>query len=289
MSVKIIGTLSIFNKTLLEDSIDEVVFALSLRDIENVHDYIFFAEEMGIKIRVMPDFQIQKIKYFPIKSSSVYIDQFLGIPTLAVSSTTTNEPGLFIKSIIDYVGAAVGMLILAPVFFIIAILIKMNSPGPIIFYQKRCGVNGRHFLLRKFRTMHEHAEDQRQQLENNNEMDGPVFKIKNDPRITLIGRFLRKTSLDELPQLENVLRGEMSLVGPRPPIPEEVVQYRLWQRRRLSMKPGITCIWQVSGRNETSFEEWMRMDLEYIDNWSLQLDLKLLLLTVREVFWGSGR
>ncbi len=137
--------------------------------------------------------------------------------------------------------------------------------------------------------MHEHAEEERGMLEEDNEMDGPVFKIKDDPRITMIGHILRKTSLDELPQLMNVLRGEMSLVGPRPPIPEEVEQYQLWQRRRLSMKPGITCIWQVSGRNKTSFEEWMNMDLEYIDNWSLGLDFKLLLLTVKEVLVGSGR
>jgi lipopolysaccharide/colanic/teichoic acid biosynthesis glycosyltransferase len=143
--------------------------------------------------------------------------------------------------------------------------------------------------MRKFRTMQEHAEEKRKMLEEDNEMDGPVFKMHDDPRITTVGHFLRKFSLDELPQLINVLRGEMSLVGPRPPIPEEVERYQLWQRRRLSMKPGITCIWQVSGRNEISFEEWMNMDLEYIDSWSLLLDLKLLFLTVKEVLVGGGR
>ena len=208
---------------------------------------------------------------------------------MAVSSTTANELGLFIKSLMDYVGAAVAMIVLSPVFLIITLLIKTTSPGPIFFYQERCGLNGRRFLVRKFRTMREHAEEEREKLEKDNEMDGPVFKIKNDPRITLIGSFLRKTSLDELPQFINVLRGEMSLVGPRPPIPDEVEQYQLWQRRRLSMKPGITCIWQVNGRNKTSFEEWMNMDLEYIDNWSLLLDFKLLLLTVKAVIVGSGR
>ena len=206
-----------------------------------------------------------------------------------VSSTSPNELGLYFKGIIDYVGAALGLIILAPVFLIITILIKLTSPGAIFFYQERCGLNGRHFLVRKFRTMHKHAEEERKLLEKDNEMDGPVFKIKNDPRISPIGHFLRKTSLDELPQLINVLRGEMSLVGPRPPIPAEVEQYQLWQRRRLSMKPGITCIWQVSGRNDISFEKWMNMDLEYIDNWSLLLDLKLLFLTIKEVTVGGGR
>lgn len=287
-SVKIIGTLDQFKKILLEQYVDEIVFALPLKNIGDIHNYIYFAEEMGIKIRVMPDFQIQKIKFYP-KRATVYIDHFLGLPTLAVSSAPPNELSLFIKSVIDYVGAAVGLILLSPLLLIIALLIKMTSPGPVFFYQERCGLNGRHFLVRKFRTMYEDAEGKRKQLEEDNEMDGPVFKIRDDPRITPVGRFLRKTSLDELPQLINVLRGEMSLVGPRPPIPEEVDQYQLWQRRRLSMKPGITCIWQVSGRNDISFENWMNMDLEYIDNWSLLLDFKLLLLTVKEVCTGHGR
>lgn len=287
-SVKIIGTLDIFNRILLEESVDEIIFALPLREIAEIHNYIYFAEEMGIKIRVMPDFQIQKIKFFP-KRATIKIEHFLDLPTLSVSSTPPNELGLFIKSALDYVGSALGLILLAPLFLIIAILIKTTSPGSIFFYQERCGLNGRHFLVRKFRTMHEHAEEERGALERENEMDGPVFKIKDDPRISPIGRLLRKTSLDELPQLINVLRGEMSLVGPRPPIPAEVEKYQLWQRRRLSMKPGITCIWQVSGRNDVSFEKWMNMDLEYIDNWSLFLDLKLLLLTVKEVILGGGR
>ena len=287
-SVKIIGTLDIFNKILLEESVDEIIFALPLRNIKKIHNYIYFAEEIGIKVRVMPDFQIQKIKFYP-RRATVFIDYFFGLPTLAVSSTSANELGLLVKNFIDYTGAAVGMVVLAPVFLIIAILIKATSTGPVFFDQERCGLNGRRFLVRKFRTMYECAEDERKMLEKDNEMDGPVFKMKNDPRITSVGYFLRKTSLDELPQLINVLRGEMSLVGPRPPIPEEVERYQLWQRRRLSMKPGITCIWQVSGRNNTSFEEWMNMDLEYIDNWSPFLDLKLLFLTIKEVIKCSGR
>ncbi len=287
-SVLIIGTLSSFNTILLENSVDEIIFALPLKNIKEIHNYIYYAEEMGIKIRVLPDFQIQKIRFYP-KRATLQIDQFLGLPTLAFSSISPKELDLYIKNVLDYVFAAFGLLLLSPVFLIIIIFIKATSPGPIFFFQERCGLNGRHFLVRKFRTMHEHAEKERETLEKDNEMDGPVFKIKNDPRISTTGRFLRKTSLDELPQLINVLRGEMSLVGPRPPIPSEVEQYQLWQRRRLSMKPGITCIWQVSGRNDVSFEKWMHMDLEYIDNWSLLLDFKILFLTIKEVTLGGGR
>jgi exopolysaccharide biosynthesis polyprenyl glycosylphosphotransferase len=285
-SVKIIGTLEIFNSILLEKSVDEIIFALPLKDVKNIHNYIYFAERMGINIRIMPDFQIHKIKFYP-KHGTVQIDHFLGLPTLVVSSTSPNELGLYLKSIFDYASAAVALVILTPLFLVIAAFIKLTSPGPIFFYQMRYGLNGRQFYMRKFRTMSENAEEERKALEKDNEMDGPVFKITNDPRITKVGRFLRKSSFDELPQLINVLHGEMSLVGPRPL--EDIDEYQLWQRRRLSMKPGITCIWQVSGRNEVSFEQWMKMDLEYIDNWSLLLDFKLLFLTIKEVFRGGGK
>ncbi len=285
--VKIIGTLGIFPTLLLEKTVDEVIFALPLKIIENVNEYIHFAEELGVNIRIMPDFQIQKIMFRP-DTARIYLDQFIGQPTLALSSVSPKEGELFIKTLIDYTGALLGLIILMPFFLIIAILIKTTSRGPIFFIQERCGLNGRKFGLIKFRTMVIDAEEKLAALMAQNEMDGPVFKMKDDPRITPIGRFLRKTSIDELPQLFNVLRGEMSLVGARPPIPTEVELYKPWQRRRLSMKPGLTCIWQVSGRNNIEFERWMRLDLKYIDNWSLLLDFKLLLLTVREVFSGKG-
>jgi lipopolysaccharide/colanic/teichoic acid biosynthesis glycosyltransferase len=152
----------------------------------------------------------------------------------------------------------------------------------------RVGLNGKKFILYKFRTMLENAEELKQGLLNKNEMDGPVFKIKEDPRVTKLGGFLRKTSLDELPQLFNVLKGDMSLVGPRPPLPSEVSNYDLWHRRKLCMKPGLTCLWQVNGRNKINFEKWMKLDLEYIDNWSLLLDFKILLKTIPAVLSGSG-
>lgn len=269
-------------------TVDEVVFALPLKKVENIHDYIFFAEEMGINIKILPDFQLHQIKYLP-KTAKVSLHHFMDTPTLSLSSLPSKGNELIVKDLIDYLGAGIGTILLSPLFLFISILIKTTSRGPVFFSQKRVGVNGRIFNIYKFRTMVENAEDLKQDLALQNEVDGPVFKIEKDPRITSIGKFLRKTSLDELPQLFNVLKGEMSLVGPRPPVPSEVVHYEVWQQRRLSMKPGLTCIWQVSGRNNISFEQWMNMDLEYIDNWSLWLDIKLLFKTVREVTVGGGR
>lgn len=286
--VKVIGTMDQFNEVLLNEAVDEVIFALPLKRVEDVHTYILFAENMGVKIRIMPDFQIQKIQYHPA-TAKLYLDQFLGLPTLSLSSAPSHDTTLFIKSAIDYLGSAGGLLFLSPLLLCIALFIKATSKGPILFSHIRCGLNGRRFSMYKFRTMVDGAEELKGEVIAANEMDGPVFKVKDDSRITGFGRFLRKSSMDELPQLLNILKGEMSLVGPRPPLPKEVEQYSLWQRRRLSMKPGLTCIWQVSGRNDISFEHWMKMDLEYIDNWSLLLDFKLLFLTLKEVTVGGGR
>jgi lipopolysaccharide/colanic/teichoic acid biosynthesis glycosyltransferase len=178
---------------------------------------------------------------------------------------------------------------LSPVLLTIAIMIKMTSKGPIIFKQARVGLRGRQFSLFKFRTMIVDAEKLKKALEAENEMDGPVFKIKDDPRVTSIGKFLRKTGLDELPQLFNILRGEMSLIGPRPPLPSETLQYKRWQLRRLSVKPGLSCFWQIKpDRNNIKFEKWMELDLAYIDNWSLRLDFIILLKTIRTVFQRTG-
>ncbi len=286
--VQVIGSLSDFRNLLLDRPVDEVIFAIPLLKIDDVGQYIHFAEEQGVNVRVLPDWQIQKLTYKP-SVASVFIESFVGIPTLSMRSTPRKEIELMVKSILDRVLAAVGLLVLSPLFLLVGILIKISSPGPVLFRQARYGLNGRIFTLFKFRTMVVDAEKMREDLKAANEMDGPVFKIKEDPRVTGIGRLLRKTSFDELPQLINVLRGEMSLVGPRPPIPSEVKEYDHWQRRRLSMKPGLTCIWQVSGRNDVSFEEWMRMDLAYIDRWSLLLDVKLLLKTLPAVLLGTGR
>lgn len=193
-----------------------------------------------------------------------------------------------VKRLFDIVASSAALLALSPLLVTVALLIKLTSRGPIFFKQKRVGVHGKTFDMLKFRSMVVNAEELKARLEALNEQTGPVFKIKNDPRITRIGRFIRKYSIDELPQLLNVLRGEMSVVGPRPPLPKEVEKYAAWQRRRLSVRPGLTCIWQVSGRNQISFEEWMYLDMQYIDNWSLLTDLGLILKTVPVVITGSG-
>lgn len=178
---------------------------------------------------------------------------------------------------------------ISPVFLIIAVAIKFEDGGTVFFKQERVGLNGRSFPMFKFRTMVANAEALQASLLGLNEQTGPVFKIKADPRVTRVGWFLRKTSFDELPQFFNVLRGEMSVVGPRPPIPSEVEMYERWQKRRLSMKPGITCTWQVSGRNNIQFEEWMKLDLEYIDNWSLSQDMILVVKTIKVMLLGTGK
>ncbi len=171
---------------------------------------------------------------------------------------------------------------------VIGAMIKLTSRGPVVYSQVRCGLYGRKFVLYKLRSMKDGAEDVLWEIKHLNEMDGPVFKMRNDPRVTPLGRFLRRSSIDEWPQFWNVLKGDMSLVGPRAPLPEEVKEYSRWQRRRLSVKPGITCLWQVSGRNEIDFHEWMKLDLHYNDNWSLLLDVKILLRTFPVVLLGKG-
>jgi exopolysaccharide biosynthesis polyprenyl glycosylphosphotransferase len=193
-----------------------------------------------------------------------------------------------IKRLFDIISSAAALVLLSPMLLTVALIIKLTSRGPVFFKQKRVGLHGKTFDMLKFRSMVINAEELRAKLEALNEQTGPVFKIKNDPRITSIGRFIRKYSIDELPQLLNVLRGEMSVVGPRPPLSKEVEKYAAWQRRRLSVRPGLTCIWQVSGRNQISFEDWMYLDMQYIDNWNLFTDLRLILKTVPVVITGSG-
>jgi exopolysaccharide biosynthesis polyprenyl glycosylphosphotransferase len=208
---------------------------------------------------------------------------------LTLSSSPQDPVSLILKRAMDIAVSLVALIAALPLFILPAmILIKWTSPGPVVFRQKRVGRNGRLFTLYKLRTMHVDAEKMKDSLQAQNEVDGPAFKIRNDPRVTPVGAVLRKLSIDELPQLWNVLRGDMSLVGPRPPLPAEVERYERWQRRRLSMRPGITCIWQVSGRSDVAFHRWMEMDLEYIDNWSLGLDLKILLQTIPSVFTARG-
>ncbi|MFL7795682.1 sugar transferase [Clostridium chauvoei] len=188
------------------------------------------------------------------------------------------------KRVIDIVASICGLLLLSPLLIVVAILIKLESKGPIVFSQKRIGLNGKEFNMYKFRSMVVNAEELKKKLAEQNEMSGPMFKMKNDPRITKIGKFIRKTSIDELPQLINILKGEMSLVGPRPILPQEVKEFEPWMMKRLEVKPGLTCYWQVSGRNNIDFEDWMKLDIKYVNDRSLLLDINLIFKTFFVLF-----
>jgi lipopolysaccharide/colanic/teichoic acid biosynthesis glycosyltransferase len=261
-----------------------------LNEIKNSEWYLSFINTVGITARVIPYRYIQT-SITPSASRSVEMEPFFSEPALIISRTQKNQDSLAIKAIMDYVLALFALIITSPLFVIVPCLIKLFSPGPVFYIQIRSGQDGRKFPLFKFRSMVIGAEEQQYTLIEMNEADGPTFKIKNDPRIIpYVGKFIRKFGLDEIPQFINVIRGEMSIVGPRPPTPAEVDKYELWQRRRLTMKPGITCIWQVQpGRNDITFHQWMHMDMDYIDHWSLWLDIVLLLKTIPAILLGHGR
>jgi len=262
--------------------VDDMVFIIPRSWLNKIENILFLCETQGLKIHVAVD-------YFELKFSRAKLGELHGFPFLTFESTPDKIWHLIFKRFIDMVLSGIALLFLSPVFIVVAVLIKYDSEGPVFFRQVRCSVNGRKFTLYKFRTMFKDAELKLKELLAHNEMAGPVFKMTNDPRITKTGKFLRKYSIDELPQLWNVFRGDMSLVGPRPPLPSEVSEYDTWQRRRLSMRPGITCLWQISGRNQIiDFNRWVKLDLEYIDNWSLWLDFDILLKTVPVVFCGIG-
>jgi exopolysaccharide biosynthesis polyprenyl glycosylphosphotransferase len=288
--VKVIGTVESLEKILLEEVVDELIFAMPLHMIKDVEKYISMAEDVGVAVRILPQWHISQLGYTP-NIGALHFETFLGVPSMTLTTTPNDDVSLLIKSFFDYLFATIVIILFLPFFMIIAVAIKFCSKGPVFFKQERLGLNGRRFVLYKFRTMVNNAEEKQKKINAMNEADGPAFKIKKDPRIVpFVGTFLRKTGIDELPQLINVLKGEMSIVGPRPPVPSEVGKYDNWQRRRLSMKPGLTCLWQITPcRNDVCFEEWMNMDLKYIDNWSLRLDLKILLKTPRALLTGEGR
>jgi exopolysaccharide biosynthesis polyprenyl glycosylphosphotransferase len=279
--IKAIGTIKDMSKILHRHAIDQVVFVVPRLRLSHIEEAIRACEIEGVKATLAVDL-------FDLKIARVHQTELEGIPLLTFETTVAREWQLFIKRAIDIALSGLGIILLSPLFLIVTVLIKLTSSGPVLFTQKRVGLNGRKFVLYKFRTMYKGADKELSNLRALNEMEGPVFKIKKDPRITPFGKILRKFSIDELPQLFNVFVGHMSLIGPRPPIPEEVHQYETWQRRRLSMRPGITCLWQVNGRNKIDFEEWMKLDLEYLDNWTLLLDFKILVKTIPIVLFGIG-
>jgi exopolysaccharide biosynthesis polyprenyl glycosylphosphotransferase len=270
-------------ETLHEEAVDIVVFTLDEHIIPQVREALLACEAEGVEAWVSADF-IQTL------FTHVQFDQFAGQPLLIYRTAPPISWELIIKRLLDVIAGGILLILMLPPMLVIAIIIRLTSPGPAIFSQNRSGLHGRSFRMYKFRTMTTNAEQDRAELEERNEMSGPVFKVENDPRVTPVGRWLRRTSLDELPQLWNVLRGEMSLVGPRPlPLHETASFGDVSQRRRMSVRPGLTCLWQVRGRNQISdFKDWVRLDLEYIDRWSLWLDIKILLRTVPAVIFGWG-
>lgn len=278
----VLGLVEDLPHILERERVDEIMVCLPLEtafpDISQVSRY---ARDLGIVLRIIPDERHAAL------IRRMQLEEFDGDSII----TLFREKMLFqllLKRLLDLSISAFALLILSPLMLLVALLIKLTSKGPILFVQNRVGMNKRTFPLYKFRSMVENAEDLKAGLMEHNEQDGCAFKMKNDPRITRIGAFIRKTSIDELPQLLNVLKGEMSLVGPRPPLPAEVEKYHWNFRRRLSVKPGITCFWQVSGRNNVSFDQWMQMDKDYIDNWSILLDLKILAQTIPAVLLQRG-
>ena len=280
---KVIGSLDSLEAILRDNVVDEVFVFLPIKSFySEIEEIVRFCENIGIEVKIPTDL-------FSLKLARLTISLYGNIPLIGLYTGPKMDGRLVVKRLIDMVISAILLVILSPLFLLIGVLIKGTSRGPIFFRWKVVGRNNRDFTGYKFRTMLSNADELKETLMAQNEMSGPVFKIKNDPRITPVGKWLRKFSLDELPQLWSVLKGDMSLVGPRPPSRKELEGFNLWQRRKISLKPGLTCLWQVNGRNGISdFSEWCRLDLEYIDNWSLGLDLKILLKTAWVVFRGTG-
>lgn len=270
-------------RTILERGpVDEIILCVPfMPHVAVIGDAVRLAQELGIVLRLFPDSASSQLL------SRLHVERFEGNYVITFFREQLLMQ-LLLKRGMDIALSLAGLILLSPLLIVVALIVRLTSPGPILFAQERVGMNKRLFRLYKFRSMYVDAEKRRRELEHLNEMDGPVFKIKNDPRVTPIGRFIRKTSIDELPQLLNVLRGQMSLVGPRPPLLAEVDQYDWLYRRRLSIKPGITCLWQISGRNDVTFKQWMAMDKAYIDNWSLWLDIKILAKTIPAVLFSKG-
>lgn len=260
--------------------VDEVIFAVDSSRLSKLEEIFLQCDEEGVRTRIAMDF-------FPHVNSDMTLDRAAGAPLLTFSAAPFDDLRLLLKRFLDIAIAAIALVLLSPLLTVIAALIKLTSPGPVIYRQARCGLNGRRFTMYKFRSMVANAHELRADLEHLSERQ-VAFKLRRDPRVTWIGRWLRKFSIDEVPQLYNVLRGDMSIVGPRPPLPEEVERYERWQRRRLRMRPGLTCLWAVSGRDHIDFISWMRMDICYIDNWSLKLDWSIILRTIPHVLAGKG-
>lgn len=278
-----LGSLDDLCRVLTEKSVDEVIFALEPECAQDIRASLALCEQSGVSYKIIPAL------YDPDSIFKLRVEHIQGIPTLTKEMTPVNAHGLMYKRILDWVCGLFGLAIFCLLYPLLALAIKLDSSGPVLFRQKRVGQNGRIFYIYKFRTMYVDAEERKKELMAQNEMQGLMFKMHNDPRITRVGRFLRKTSLDEIPQFINVIKGEMSLVGTRPPTLEEVDHYETWHRRRISMKPGITGLWQVSGRNKVNdFNEVIKLDLKYIDQWRFVNDIKIIFQTIWVVLRRKG-
>lgn len=278
----VLGTIENIHECLKEHVVDEVIIAIPRSLLNDAEPIAWACMEEGIKLRFMADI-------FNLQMANVSLTMAGDLPLLTMEPVAHDESKLFAKRIFDLVVTTISMPVILPILVLTAIAVKLDSPGPAFFVQQRVGLRKHRFPMFKFRSMYVDAEAKLKELEHLNEADGPIFKMKNDPRVTRVGSFIRKTSIDELPQLFNVLRGEMSLVGPRPMSIRDVDLFEKGlQRKRFSVKPGITCIWQVSGRSELTFDEWLELDLEYIDNWSFFLDVELLLRTIPAVLKSKG-
>jgi len=278
---KALGSLRNLPRLIRDELVDEVIITLPWMYHRKIMGIVRDCERRQVSARIVPDL-------FQMSLSRVDVNDLGGIPLIGVREVGFGRGALLVKRGVDVMGAMTILILGAPLLGLIALAIRLDSPGPIVFRQTRVGIGGKLFEIYKFRSMREGAEAELEQLSDLNEADGPLFKIRDDPRLTRVGRFLRHTSLDELPQLWNVLRGEMSLVGPRPPIPDEVSRYKRWHKKRLDGRPGMTGLWQVSGRSMLNFDETVLLDIYYIENWSLWLDFKILLRTIPTVFFGEG-
>jgi len=264
-----------------QQPVDEVIITLPWSAHRKIMRIVRDCEERQLSARIVPDL-------FQMSLSHVDVDDLAGVPLISVRAIGLGRTALIVKRAMDIAGATLALVLGAPVLALLAVAIRLDSPGRVIFSQTRVGQNGSRFRMLKFRSMRMGSEDELESLRGLNESDGPTFKIRDDPRVTRVGRILRRHSLDELPQFWNVLRGEMSLVGPRPPLPDEVARYQDWHVRRLEVRPGLTGLWQVSGRSLLSFDEQVLLDIHYVENWSIWLDLQILLRTVPQVLLADG-
>jgi len=276
-----LGPVNNLPRLIEERDIDEVIITLPWMYHRKIMGIVRACERRNVTAHIVPDL-------FQMSLSRVDVDDLGGVPLVGVREVGFGHRVRAIKRVMDMTGAALVMTLGAPIMGLIALAIALDSDGPIFFTQTRVGANGKSFKILKFRSMYKGAEQQLEELREHSQVDGPTFKLRDDPRVTRVGRLLRRTSLDELPQLWNVLQGDMSLVGPRPPIPDEVKEYEEWHKKRLEVRPGMTGLWQVSGRSLLSFDEQCLLDIYYIENWSLWLDLQILLRTVPEVIFGNG-